>query len=501
MSARPARAPVLDGDRFGRAFPFHLWVDSSLCLRSVGSALAKARPDLLAGDALGKHFEVLRPRSAAGVDDWRRHGSALCTLRAHAGGLTLRGNAEVLDNGSVLLLVSPVLGSLEQMREHGLSFGDFAKHDAAGELLLAARATRLSAVDSERLAQRLQLRTQQLDSILELSRNGVLSFDDAGRLLHVNAAALALLGLAREDTPQMTLERFDAHLDALLEPPQRGQAWLRRASAAAELPRLTLGRPRHTVIELGCRDGGRGGRNFYLRDVTRETELDRMKSEFLATAAHELRTPLASVFGFAELLLHRSTFGEREREMLRTIHRQGALLIDIVDELLDLARIEARGAKEIERERCRVDDVVQPVVGLFAEREGPHRLKAHPAHGAAELFVDLPKSRRALTNVLSNAYKYSPQGGEVEVDTLAGEVRGRPCIGLRVCDQGLGMSPDQLAQVFDRFYRADRSGSIPGSGLGMSLVKDIVELQDGRVDVASELGQGTCVTLWLPCAA
>jgi signal transduction histidine kinase len=84
------------------------------------------------------------------------------------------------------------------------------------------------------------------------------------------------------------------------------------------------------------------------------------------------------------------------------------------------------------------------------------------------------------------------------VDTVDGRVRGEPAVGLRVTDQGLGMTPEQLARVFERFYRADPSGNIPGTGLGMSLVKEIVELQGGQVELQSEAGVGTAVTLWLP---
>jgi signal transduction histidine kinase len=100
--------------------------------------------------------------------------------------------------------------------------------------------------------------------------------------------------------------------------------------------------------------------------------------------------------------------------------------------------------------------------------------------------------------VLSNAFKYSPAGGEVRLQTVAGTLDGMPAVGVRVSDQGIGMTPAQVARVFERFYRADPSGNIPGTGLGMSLVKEIVELQGGRVEMHSTPGVGSAVTLWLP---
>jgi signal transduction histidine kinase len=129
---------------------------------------------------------------------------------------------------------------------------------------------------------------------------------------------------------------------------------------------------------------------------------------------------------------------------------------------------------------------------------GPHRIELDIGHGELQLWVDPEKTHRALINVLSNAVKYSPAGGTIQVRTRSGSVRGEAAVGLEVEDQGIGMSDAQVARVFERFYRADPSGNIPGTGLGMSLVKEIVELQGGRVELHSRPGHGTRVTLWFP---
>jgi signal transduction histidine kinase len=261
-------------------------------------------------------------------------------------------------------------------------------------------------------------------------------------------------------------------------------------------------RPERRVLARMARRAGPGHHEtiLFFRDITRETEVDRMKSEFLTTAAHELRTPMVSVFGFTELLLRRPVSEERRRDMLETIHRQASLLINMVNELLDLARIEARQGKDLKREPCRLDSLVTQAVGPMLIEGGAHELQIDVAHPDCVLDVDPEKTNRALTNVLSNAVKYSPEGGSILVTTQSGELRGEPAVGVRVTDHGIGMSPEQLARIFERFYRADPSGSIPGTGLGMSLVKEIVELQGGRVDIASTPGRGTTVTLWLPLA-
>jgi DNA-binding response OmpR family regulator len=163
---------------------------------------------------------------------------------------------------------------------------------------------------------------------------------------------------------------------------------------------------------------------LFFRDITRETEVDRMKSEFLTTAAHELRTPMVSVFGFTELLLNRPVPEERRRDMLETIHRQASLLINMVNELLDLARIEARQGKDLKREPAAwAPD--RPGRGGAPGARRPTGSSWLP-HADAQLWVDPEKIHRALTNVLSNAFKYSPAGGEIEVAHAGRQLDGQP---------------------------------------------------------------------------
>jgi signal transduction histidine kinase len=223
-----------------------------------------------------------------------------------------------------------------------------------------------------------------------------------------------------------------------------------------------------------------------------------MKTEFLSTAAHELRTPMVSIFGFTELLLNRPMSDAKRQDLLQTIHRQSSLLISMVNELLDLARIESRQGKDLNREPLRLDQLVRDNVAALQGMPGLHTFDVNLPHGRTLLLLDAGKTSQALTNVLSNAIKYSPDGGEVRITSVEGEIDRVPAIGVRISDPGIGMTPAQAARVFERFYRADPSGNIPGTGLGMSLVKEVVELQGGRVGVESRPGQGTTVTLWFP---
>jgi PAS domain S-box-containing protein len=364
--------------------------------------------------------------------------------------------------------------------------------------------------ERERSRMAIAERSARLNAVFDLSPDGFVVFDGLGQLVYCNPAFLQMTGWDQGPEVQaMTMAEFDRRFALLCDPTQPAHPVADVAAAphhgASAVPEvLSLVRPEHRMLARMARSTreDHGETILFFRDITRESEVDRMKSEFLTTAAHELRTPMVSVFGFTELLLRRPVPEERRRDMLETIHRQASLLINMVNELLDLARIEARQGKDLRREPCHLDSLLTEAVGplLMQTQGGPHQvqLRMAPQHQGARLLVDPEKTNRALTNVLSNAVKYSPQGGCILVETVDGQLHGDAAVGLRVTDQGMGMSPEQLARVFERFYRADPSGNIPGTGLGMSLVKEIVELQGGQVGLHSEAGVGTQVTLWLP---
>ena len=361
------------------------------------------------------------------------------------------------------------------------------------------------------LVSELQQRGQHLDAIFALSPDGFVSFDRHRRINHVNAAFTRLTGIPEVAALGLGEAELQARLQSLQGPQSRmpSLSEMRESGAAgaqAQRPRIELERPAQRVIELNWQVGQDASiaQVLYLRDVTHETEVERIKSEFLSTAAHELRTPMASIIGFSELLLMRSYPPARQAELLQTVHRQAQRMASIVDELLDLARMEARRGKDFLIERidlCRLVEEGLQDFGVPAGREAPHWI---PCAVPTPVEVDRGKLLQALGNVLSNAYKYSPSGGPVTVQIdcreAAGSTRSRAMVGLRVSDTGIGMSPEQLARMGERFYRADTSGNIPGTGLGVSIVQEILQLLGGRIEFGSAPGQGTTVTLWLPRA-
>ena len=354
-------------------------------------------------------------------------------------------------------------------------------------------------------------RTEQLDAIFALSPDGFLSFDAARRVKYVSPAFVRLTGLDEASLIGLDESGFSLRLAALCVPAARfcGLAMLRAMSDAGAMASeryqsIELAGPGKRVLQVGLRQAQAEtvSQILYLRDITHETEVDRLKTEFLSTAAHELRTPMASVYGFTELLMTQE-FEEAERsEFLATIFRQSELMIAIINELLDLSRIEARRGQDFTLAEIDVHALLREVVAGYKTPDGRPAPQLPPAAGPLPVRADRNKLGQAIGNVISNAYKYSPAGGAVDIETLApaaGELP--PRIGIRISDHGIGMAPEQLARICERFYRADTSGQIPGTGLGMSIVKEIVELHGGQLEIASQPGAGTTVTIWLPGAA
>ncbi len=355
---------------------------------------------------------------------------------------------------------------------------------------------------------RLEAQPAQLADIFALCPDGMALLDAQGRVLFANAACQALWGWGagpREPDGWTALDAQWAMSCRPAQTPGAEQSLARQRQAVCSDPAqannpvvMHLLHPQPRVVHRHMRVCGpdQSQTALYFRDVTREFEVDRMKTEFLSTAAHELRTPMASIYGFSELLLGRTLPPEQLHEAIGIIHRQSALLVDLINELLDLARIEARAGQDFRLQSTALQPLLDETIAALSVQHGGRAVQCDVRHGQSLVTLDRRKTRLALTNVLSNAFKYSPQGGAVVLSTLTRDRAGQTQLGVRVRDEGMGMSVEQLARLFERFYRADPLGDIPGTGLGLSLVKEIMSLQGGDIEVSSTLGQGTEVTLW-----
>jgi PAS domain S-box-containing protein len=355
--------------------------------------------------------------------------------------------------------------------------------------------------EQRRAREQLQRFSSEMQAIFTLSPDGFVVQDEGGRVTYSNPAFLALTGLAIDTLQGASEDELDRRLAALCEPEHALAPMAAMPDGASDA--LHLARPRAAILKRSVRriqgEGGRPlGRVLYFRDISSEMELQRMKSEFLATAAHELRTPLASILGFSELLMSQDYDAETRRDLVETIHRQSSNMVGLVSELLDLARIEVRAGKDFNIRAQALLPIIDATVRHLMVPGDPRKVTLRLASSLPPVMVDADKLEQALLNLLANAYKYSPDGGVIELATLTRHGAGGPQIGIAVTDHGIGMASDVAARVGERFYRADNAGGIPGTGLGLSLVKEILEFHHGELQIESRPGAGATVTLWLP---
>jgi signal transduction histidine kinase len=238
------------------------------------------------------------------------------------------------------------------------------------------------------------------------------------------------------------------------------------------------------------------GRVGVLRDVTHFKEVDLMKSEFVATVSHDLRAPLTFMRGYATMLPMVGSLNDKQREFAEKIITGIEQMTHLIDDLLDLGRIEA--GVGLARETCRLDEIVYGVVDSLrpqAVNKGL-TLTVDASAQLPSVSGDPTLLRQAVSNLLDNAIKYTPAGGQVGVRILAESSKFL----LAVSDSGLGIAPADQARLFEKFFRVKQRGSsqIKGSGLGLAIVKSIVERHGGKVWVDSKLGKGSTFFMEIP---
>jgi len=263
-----------------------------------------------------------------------------------------------------------------------------------------------------------------------------------------------------------------------------------------------------SVTPIRPEDGSVKGAVVVLRDLTQVRMLEAVRKDFVANVSHELRTPVASIRAMAETLL----MGAREdpdsaERFLKIIHDESVRLSALLDDLLSIALLDAdeyrleKKEVNVEQAIARVLQKVSPQLeekGLCAQMHIPPTL---------HIMADEDALERILLNIIDNAVKYTPKGGEIVItarqqdqpptDDVA-STRREVC--LAIADTGIGIPESELPRIFERFYRVDkaRSREVGGTGLGLSIVKHLVERHGGRIDVQSEVGKGSTFTLTFP---
>lgn len=238
------------------------------------------------------------------------------------------------------------------------------------------------------------------------------------------------------------------------------------------------------------------------RTETQRAELEKMdkiKSEFISIAAHELRTPVTTIMGYTELLFDPgmiNTFNESQRrDFLSSIYESGERLDKIVDDILDVSRIESGRKIPLNKKSLSIRTLIEKVINRLSLKSD-HNLTFEIRPEVPErLDFDEYRIEQVIENLLSNAIKYSPRESPI---TIVVEADNHRC-SVTITDQGIGMSDEQKDRIYDKFYRVDTSDTaVPGLGLGMSIVKQIIDDHDGTISIDSKLNAGTRVCFTLP---
>jgi two-component system NtrC family sensor kinase len=416
-----------------------------------------------------------------------------------AGQVLAGGEAVVLDEGAPQKIkTSYLVHSLvyAPLRVRGRTIGvlgvdnrkagrTLTREDVTVMLALADYAA--IAIENARLYNRTETERTQLETILTQTEDGVLVVDQENRLLLVNRAAQRAFGVDDRFVGRSVVETFDdARLLGLLRAPGN----LPRREEI-ELPDGRIVNAQRTPI-AGV------GQAIVMQDITHLKELDRIKSEFVTSVSHDLRSPLTAILGYVDLIGRVGAINEQQQEFLRRVRASVEHITALITDLLDLGRIEA--GLDTAKEATPI-----PPLARYAVESQRGAAESRGLALEASLPEELPLVtgdpvllRQMIGNLIDNAIKYTPTGGKVRVEALA---EGDQVL-VRVSDSGPGIPPADQPYLFDKFFRASNvPDGVPGTGLGLSIVKSIVDSHHGRIWVDSALGKGTQFTVVLPTAA
>lgn len=345
-------------------------------------------------------------------------------------------------------------------------------------------------------------RRRQAEAVFDVLRDAVIVVDAHGEILHANAAASGLLSVTPEEAAGkvMTDVVNDHQLASTISAARNGlptegrlceqELFFNSEPVSYEVHLQSVGgheEPMHAVVTV-------------LRDLSREREVARLKSDFVSKASHELRTPLSSISAYIEMLVDGDAEDEDARqEFYKVISTETDRLRRLIDNLLNISRIEA-GLMHIEREQVQIGELVERAVQSMMHQAKENNLDIHTKLAQVDLTItgDSDMLYQVIVNLLSNAIKYTPQGGRITVAADADHLTRS--LHLSVADTGLGIAPDETEKVFDKFYRVENYRRIAnGTGLGLNLCRHIVEtLHNGQIGLDSTLGMGSRFWFTIP---
>jgi PAS domain S-box-containing protein len=393
-----------------------------------------------------------------------------------------------------LLSKSEALGVLYALNQHPTYFSD---EQVKLMMVLANHAA--IAVTNARAFEDTLSEKRRIEAVIANMADGVVMLDRTGHIVSVNPTLTRMLGLPAEqligaawrDMPyQMQLFKDNEELSI--------------SDPFAVVAEMQTGEPLNKVLKIyisPVRDSNEQllGQVMVMHDVTREREMEQIKSDFVSTVSHELRTPLFSIRGFVKLILDGKVPDEATRtEFLTIVSQQSDQLMGIVNDLLDVSRLDAGREIDMNWETVEpgalITDTVTRLSNLASDKQLTLLTEVTPPLPLVR--VDVRRFSQVLTNLIGNAIKFTPEGGCIKVSATGND----DGLLVNVMDNGQGIPADAVPRLFDRFYQVDHSGTrkAGGTGLGLYICKQIIESFGGRIDVESILGKGSRFWFQLP---
>jgi PAS domain S-box-containing protein len=344
-------------------------------------------------------------------------------------------------------------------------------------------------------------------AVIDASHDGMVLVAPDSRFVEVNPRFCSLFGADRQQILDRTLTDLAAEIDRAWDDPDAFREFINGSESALEkdFDRIFVQRwPERREVQIYSTPvtaaGGKAlGRLFAFHDVTREREVDRMKTEFVSLVSHELRTPLTSIKGYVDLLLDGEVgpISDEQGEFLAIVKNNADRLVGLVSDLLNVSRIES-GRVTLRNEAVDVEYAINQVATLMhpqLEQKRQH-LRTTIAAGLPPIAGDRERIIQILTNLVSNAHKYTPSEGSIAIDAR----RDASDVVIDVRDTGVGMSAEEQSHLFTKFYRAHnpKTEGTAGTGLGLAITRSLVELHGGRIEFRSEPGRGTTFSVRLP---
>ena len=343
---------------------------------------------------------------------------------------------------------------------------------------------------------------ERIDNIVHNMTDGLVVVDPQGKILMVNPAAEALLGVSTQDIGKQIKDVVkDEHLLALVKNLHTQKKEVIAKDVELFSPNestMRVLRASSAVVE--DQNGKTVGMVAILNDITKQKEVERLKSDFVAKVSHEIRTPLIAMEKSLSLILSKTTgpLSEEQDKFLAITDRNLKRLSALINDLLDLSKLEA-GKVALVREPVVIEKVIEEPILVFRNWAETKSIKIDKKiqEGLPQANIDANKIIQVINNLLGNAIKFTPDNGTITVEAV---LRGDKEIEISVTDTGIGISEEELPKVFHKFYQVSGNlqTEIRGTGIGLAIAKEIVELHGGRIWVESQVGKGTRFIFTLP---